>query len=114
MRKILIVLVVALAAGMMASTAHAEEGRIPDATLAALGLGAANPVSDARGNEIRGEFFGNGNGLIQSHIHAIQGLLEGHVSSLGGLIEGHVSYARWLIDIHIPRMQNGRPGLPNF
>jgi hypothetical protein len=48
-------LVVALL--LVANTAGAADGQIPDDTLAQFGLGGAEVVSDAQGEEIRGKFL---------------------------------------------------------
>lgn len=46
----------ALVVGMCASAAIAEEGRVSQDTLAAMGLSDLAPMSDAQGQEVKGKF----------------------------------------------------------
>ena len=55
-----VVACLALGAGM----AHAATpGQVPDSTLAAMGLGGLQPISDAQGTDIRGTGFASVSGF---------------------------------------------------
>jgi hypothetical protein len=48
--------VMALVAGLCAAPAMAENGNVPQGTLAAMGLGDLAPISDAQGQDVKGKF----------------------------------------------------------
>ncbi len=88
-----VVACLALGAGM----AHAATpGQVPDSTLAAMGLGGLQPISDAQGTDIRGTGFASVSGFtyvkegyttVASSYHATA--IGGTAVAVGGTILFH-------------------------